>query len=182
MNPLGISRHEPGFLHWLGLHVNGPGKAKSRAVQLAQVGIDESTGGMVAVSSDVELDGKGGAKRLQIKYWRRRPNGNAQELQLIDIDFAEGGSDDVVPAHVRVLGREMKLNDLLPGDEQASADGVARNYRRIIAAVGRIHRDLRPPHAVLPQIAKIFKECGIEESMGEALLPSIVGPKSLRRL
>ena len=108
---------------------------------------------------------------LSIDYWNMRPDGEQTTVNIIDFEFSlQAASDDVDPVALWVMGR--KLYEAPTGQENiVLSGGMVKNVNRARSAVKYIHRALR--RGDLPDMAGIFGQTGLSESLGERL--SIIG-------
>ncbi len=149
-----IGRHV--LAHHLGVDTDDDDNGLApKAVHLSEAMIENSTGGAVSVHFDAEPDDKGGLTDISLTTWRIQPNGDTQRQFLIELDTAQSADKNSIEIKgAYVLGR------YIDGSE-------TQKIARVLEATRRINLSLR--EGTLPNVAKIFADCFVEEVMGESL-------------
>lgn len=118
--------------------------------------IDPRSLGGLALVSRSQFDDRGALENLELGYWVIHPDGRYEKQHLVQLETerVKGGKLDI--QSLWILGREISLHD-------------EKNINNVLEAVRRIHVSLRDNSANLPHIAKIFKDCMLEDIIGENL-------------
>ncbi len=118
--------------------------------------IDPKSHGGVAMLSLGDFDAEGFLQALDVKYWAVHPDGRYEVQHLFQMELQRRPFNRVKITSLTVLGREISLSD-------------SRSVDTVIEAIRRIHVNLRDREPELPDVAGIFKDCNIEDIVGESL-------------
>ncbi|MDE1901206.1 MAG: hypothetical protein KGI37_06130 [Alphaproteobacteria bacterium] len=154
------------FLTQLGFDHDSAANGWPSTIKLAVGGVDPRTRGAVAVSSELTYNAAAQRIELTIDRWRMRPNGEQLRHNLFQFTFVEAANDSIVPQSLWVMGRPL-YDAGRDGDPLAVSAGVMRNVATGRSAASYIIRALRRDE--LPETARIFRETGLPEAMGENL-------------
>lgn len=138
----------------LGLQNHKPYAKKKHSITKGE--IDPRSMGGLAVISDGKYDADGALETLNLGYWVVYPDGRYEKQHLIELETEKvrHGRQDIKT--ISVLGREVNIHNT----------SHAENVKE---AVRRIHVELRNTDGKVPHIAKIFKDCMLEDILGESL-------------
>lgn len=149
-----MSRYQD-FLEDIGLAPQNHKPYQKKKLRIDKGEIDPRSLGGVAVISHSLFDDEGRINELDLSYWVVQPNGRYEKQHLIQLETEkQGQSVDVKSAWV--LGREISLHK-------------HENLENLLEAIRRIHVSLRDKRPEVPHIAKIFKDCRLEDIVGEHL-------------
>ena len=143
------------FLEDIGLARQNHKPYLKRKMRINKGEIDPRTLGGIAVNSQSIFDEQGCLEELDLSYWVVQPNGNYEIQHLIQLETEKFGKDVSVKS-IWILGREVSLHK-------------EENLAIVLEALRRIHVHLREKKSEVPNIAKIFKDCHIEDIIGETL-------------
>jgi hypothetical protein len=118
--------------------------------------IDPKSFGGVAVVSSSNFNEKGGIENLDLRYWAVYPDGRYEKQHLFQMEVQEDKKGRLGISYLSVLGREISLGD-------------SKSIDNVLEAIRRIHVNLRDREPELPDIARIFKDCRLEDIVGEKL-------------
>lgn len=144
------------FLEVIGLAPQDHKPYKKQKIHIDKGEIDPRTMGGVAVISDCKMDSGGLPQELNLKYWVIHPDGRYEQQNLIQMEIENLPGSKIDIKNLWVLGRQVNLQNI-------------SDVHSVLEAVRLIHVDLRDTNPEIPNIAKIFKDCEIEASLGEAL-------------
>lgn len=114
--------------------------------------IDPRSLGGLALISESHFDKKGHLEKLDLRYWIVHPDGRYEKRHLAELE-TDINKKSVGIKSLSILGYEVD----------------ASNVEFAIEAIRRIHVSLRDPGHELPNVAKIFKDTMLEQTMGETL-------------
>ncbi len=118
--------------------------------------IDPRTLGGIALISDSAFNKQGFIRELDLRYWLIYPDGRYEKQHLFQLETHEGKNGKTDIKNLWILGRDVSLH--VPG-----------NIDIVLEAIRRIHVSLRDTGAQLPPVATIFKDCNLENIIGESL-------------
>lgn len=149
------------FLEDIGLAPQSDKPYTKKKLHIDKGEIDPRSMGGISVISKAQFDKPGVIKDLDLSVWVIHPDGRAEKQHLIQIETEQitiGGksSPRIDVKSIWILGRQVNLQN-------------SHNVDNVLEAVRRIHVDLRDTSAQVPHIAKIFKDCLIEDVIGERL-------------
>ena len=118
--------------------------------------IDPVSHGGVALITDGNFTDNQSLSDLDMRYWAVYPDGRIDVQHLFQIETEELDNNRVALTSLYVLGREIDLNDSYAVD-------------MVMEAIRQINIKMRDREPDLPHLARIFKDCNIQEVVGETL-------------
>lgn len=118
--------------------------------------IDPRSFGGIALVSQSSFDQTGALQKLDLRYWAVYPDGRFEKQHLFEARLRDAGDGGLVLSSLTVLGRDIPVRD-------------SKSVDNVLEAIRRIHVGLRDGEAALPDIARIFRDCRLEDIVGEAL-------------
>jgi hypothetical protein len=148
--------HKDSFLEDLGLAQQNQRPYLKKNLHIDKGEIDPKSYGGIAMLSTGNLDDDGILQNLDVRYWAINPDGRYEIQHLFQIETKKVKKNKLEISSLYVLGRQIELND-------------SKSVDNVIEAIRRIHVNLRDREPSLPDVASIFKDCCIEEIVGEKL-------------
>lgn len=140
----------------LGLGLQDQKSYQKRKIRLSKGEVDPRTMGGVSMVSKGNLDADGILDDLSVDYWVIHPDGRYQLQQLFHVEIDKQPKNKCDIKNISVLGRDISLQNM-------------KNVNNVMEAIRLIHISLRDKGPELPNVAKIFEDCGVEAIVGESL-------------
>lgn len=140
----------------LGLAPHGGRSYRGLEIKIDKGEIDPRSHGGISVISKSKLDDDGNLVSLDLHYWVIFPDGRYQEQSLFQLETEKLDDGNLDVKDIYVLGRKVSHYS-------------ETNIENTLEAIRRIHISLRDTGKQLPHVAQIFKECGLENIIGESL-------------
>jgi len=151
-----MERHKDSFLEDLGLAQQNQKPYSKKTLHVDKGEVDPKSYGGVAMISTADFDDDGFIKNLNVRYWAINPDGRYEVQKLFEIEMQKEKKQNVGIKSLTVLGREVSLNN-------------SKAVDNVVEAIRRIHINLRDREPQLPDVAGIFRDCCIEDVVGERL-------------
>lgn len=151
-----MERHKIALLEDLGLAQQNQRPYKKKTFHIDKGEVDPKSHGGVAVISSGSLDDDGFLKELDMRYWAIFPDGRYELQHLVELQTSRASRNKIEVVRLCILGRDINIHD-------------SKAVDNVFEAVRRIHVNLRDREVELPHIAEIFKDCCIEDIVGERL-------------
>lgn len=164
-NPLNLSKKI--FLNHFGLDHDNMGETWPELITLAEGRVDNRTSAAEAVTSRTEYSPMESNLSIILDYWNMRPDGRQTKHNLIDFEFSVKAAEDIVtPTSIWVMGRKLyQAPD--DADNIILTPGLIKNLNHARSAAKYLNQSLR--RGELPNIVDIFKQTGLNESVGDRL-------------
>ena len=151
-----MERHKDSFLEDLGLAQQNQKPYRKKNIHIDKGEIDPKSFGGIAMLSTGNFDHEGFLQNLNLRYWSIHPDGRYEVQHLFEMEAQKAKRNRLQIKSLYVLGREIPLGD-------------SKAVDNVIEAIRRIHVNLRDREPCLPDVAGIFKDCCIEDIVGEKL-------------
>ena len=151
-----MGRHKDSFLEDLGLAQQNHKPYRKKSYHIDKGEIDPKSYGGVAILSTGNFDSDGFIKGLSLRYWVINPDGRYEIQHLFEMEVEKAKRNRLELTSLYILGREIPISD-------------SKAVDNVIEAIRRIHVNLRDRESALPDVAGIFKDCCIEDIVGEKL-------------
>lgn len=151
-----MERYKDSFLEDLGLAQQNQRPYRKRTIHIDKGEVDPKSYGGVAILSTGNFDYEGNIQNLDLRYWAVYPDGRYEIQHLFEMEAEKSKRNRLNIKSLYVLGREIPLND-------------SKAVDNVVEAIRRIHVNLRDREPYLPDVAGIFKDCCIEDIIGEKL-------------
>lgn len=151
-----MDHHKESFLEDLGLAQQNQKPYSKKTYHVDKGEIDPKSYGGVAILSTGNFDNDGFIKNLDLRYWSIHPDGRYEIQHLFEMEAEKTKRNRLNITSLYVLGREIPLSD-------------SKAVDNVVEAIRRIHVNLRDREPSLPDVAGIFKDCCLEDIVGEKL-------------
>lgn len=151
-----MERHKESLLEDLGLAQQNQKPYRKKTYHIDKGEVDVKSHGGIAMLSTGRFADDGCLAAMSMRYWAIYPDGRYELQNLFELDTEPIGHHSVRIKSLTVLGRDIPLND-------------SKAIDNVIEAIRRIHVNLRDREAELPHVASIFKDCCLEDIVGEKL-------------
>lgn len=151
-----MERHKDSFLEDLGLGQQNQKPYRKKMLHIDKGEVDPKSYGGIAMLSTADFDNEGFIKGLDLRYWAINPDGRYEVQHLFEIDTQRSKRQNVQIKSLTILGRDISLND-------------SKAVDNAMEAIRRIHINLRDRESQLPDVAGIFRDCCLEDIVGERL-------------
>lgn len=151
-----MERNNKSFLEDIGLAQQNQKPYQKRSLHIDKGEVDPKSFGAIAMISSAEFDKNGFVTSINIRYWAIFPDGRYELQNLFEAEAVRSKKQNILIKNITVLGRDVPLSD-------------SKAVDNVLEAIRRIHVNLRDREFKIPAIAGIFKDCCLEEIIGERL-------------
>jgi hypothetical protein len=151
-----MERHKESFLEDLGLAQQNQKPYRKKTFHIDKGEVDTKSHGGIAMLTTGHLNSQGSLSSLNMRYWAVFPDGRYEVQNLFEIECEGIGNHSLKILRLHVLGRDINLTD-------------SKAVDNVVEAIRRIHVNLRDREVELPDVAGIFKDCCLEDIVGEKL-------------
>lgn len=149
-----MNRSSKDLLEDMGLGLVSHKPYEKKRIHIDKGEVDPKSFGGIAMLSTGNLDEAGLLRELNIRYWAIHPDGRYELQNIFEIECEPSGKKDVCIKSLHVMGRPIPVGD-------------SKAVDNAIEAMRRIHINLRDREYEIPNIPEIFRDCRIEDIIGE---------------